>query len=295
MSSLPAADHRFRAYLSLIRFDRPIGSLLLLWPTLTALWIASEGVPDAGLLLIFAIGVFLARSAGCVINDLCDRNLDGAVARTANRPLVSGSVRPAEALGLALGLAAAAFALVLHTNALTVLLSFAAAALALAYPLMKRVTQLPQLVLGVAFSWGIPMSFAAVRNELPAALWLLFLANLLWTVAYDTEYAMVDRDDDRRAGIKSTAILFGRLDRAMIGALQVLTLAALWWAGQRFSLGAYFQLGLLLVGGLFGYQQHLIRSRDRERCFQAFLHNNYVGMAFFAGTALHYGLGGGGI
>ncbi len=284
------AGNRLHAYLDLIRFNRPIGTLLLLWPTLTALWIASDGVPDTSLLIIFVLGTFLTRSAGCVVNDLADRHLDGSVARTEARPLVTGQVSPSEALALAATLGLLALVLVLFTNNLTIFLSFAAVALASSYPFMKRITHLPQLVLGAAFSWGIPMSFAAARNELPAELWLLFIANLLWTTAYDTEYAMVDRSDDRKAGIKSTAILFGDMDKAMIGALQLFTILALWLAGQRFELGMFYFLSLLIAAGLFGYQQYLIRDRASEACFQAFLHNNYVGLVVFAGVVLHYGL-----
>ena len=285
---------RLRLYLSLIRFDRPIGTLLLLWPTLTALWIASGGVPTSALLFIFVLGTFLTRSAGCVVNDVADRGFDGQVLRTRDRPLVTGAVGRGEALLLAAGLALAAFVLVLFTNYLTILLSLLAAALASTYPLVKRVSHLPQLVLGVAFSWGIPMSFAAARNHLPAELWLLFIANLLWTVAYDTQYAMVDRDDDLKVGIKSTAILFGDLDRAMIGTLQIMSLFALLLAGLRFELGGYFYLALLLAAALFGYQHVLIRERARDGCFRAFLNNHYVGLVLFAGVALHYGFHGSG-
>jgi 4-hydroxybenzoate polyprenyltransferase len=228
------------------------------------------------------------RSAGCAVNDLADRNLDGAVERTRQRPLVTGAASPMEALGLGAVLALAAFVLVLFTNTLTISLSFAAVALAACYPLMKRQTHLPQLVLGAAFSWGIPMAFAATRNTLPAEMWLVFIANLLWTVAYDTEYAMVDRKDDLKAGIKSTAILFGELDRVMVGVLQVFTLLALLLVAQRFELGWFFYLALLAVAALFIRQQLLIRERKPEACFQAFLLNNYAGIAVFAGIVLHY-------
>lgn len=279
---------RFSAYLALIRFDRPIGTWLLLWPTLWALWLASEGVPPWSLLFIFTAGTFLMRSAGCAINDLVDRNLDGAVDRTRQRPLVTGAVTPVEALSLSAGLALAAFVLVLFTNTLTISLSFAAVALAACYPFMKRKTHLPQLVLGAAFSWGIPMAFAATRNALPAELWLVFIANLLWTVAYDTEYAMVDRKDDLKAGIKSTAILFGELDRIMVGVLQLFTLLALLLVAQKFALGWFFHLGLLVAAVLFGRQQLLIRERKPEACFQAFILNNTVGIAVFIGIIGHY-------
>jgi 4-hydroxybenzoate polyprenyltransferase len=279
---------RLSSYRALIRFDRPIGTLLLLWPTLWALWLAAEDVPASSLLFIFILGTFLMRSAGCAINDVADRNLDGAVARTHQRPLVTGQVTPVEAVSLAAGLALTAFVLVLFTNTLTISLSFAAVALAACYPYMKRQTHLPQLVLGAAFSWGIPMAFAATRNDLPPELWLVFIANLLWTVAYDTEYAMVDRADDIKAGIKSTAILFGDLDRIMVGVLQLFTLFALLLVGQRFALGWFFHLSLLLAAALFARQQWLIRDRKPDACFKAFILNNYVGMAVFLGLVLHY-------
>lgn len=279
-------------YLQLVRFDRPIGTLLLLWPTLWALWLAAEGPPPWQLLLIFVLGTFLMRSAGCIVNDLADRNFDGAVRRTRDRPLVTGAVSPNEALGLAAGLSLLAFLLVLFTNPLTIMLSFGGVALAASYPFMKRHTHLPQLVLGAAFSWGIPMAFAAVAESLPPILWLVYTANLLWTVAYDTEYAMVDRKDDLKVGLKSTAILFGSMDRAMIAVLQGLSLLALLLVGQRFELGLFYYLSLLVAAGLFGYQQKLIRDRKADACFTAFLNNNYVGMAIFAGIALHYGFTG---
>ncbi len=283
---MSTATSRFTAYLQLVRFDRPIGTLLLLWPTLWALWLAAEGVPPLKLLLIFSLGTLLMRSAGCAVNDLADRNLDGAVARTRQRPLVTGAVAPNEALWLAAGLSLAAFVLVLFTNTLTILLSFAGVMLAACYPFMKRHTHLPQLVLGAAFSWGIPMAFAAVSNALPPALWLVFVANLFWTVAYDTEYAMVDREDDLKVGIKSTAILFGELDRHMIAALQALTVIALLLVGQRFELGWIYFVSLLGACALFVYQQRLIRERQPADCFRAFLNNNWVGAAVFAGVVL---------
>jgi 4-hydroxybenzoate polyprenyltransferase len=274
--------------LQLIRFDKPIGTLLLLWPTLWALWIAAEGVPDYKLLFIFVLGTFLTRSAGCIINDLADRHVDGAVARTSERPLVTGVVSVNDARILFIVLMLLAFVLVLFTNRLTIALSLVAVALASSYPFMKRYTHLPQLVLGAAFSWGIPMAFTAQRGELPAALWLIFLGNLLWTVAYDTKYAMVDRDDDIDAGIKSTAILFGRHDRLLIALLQLLCLLSLYAAGEAFSLGVYYQASLLISAALFGYHQFLIRHRDRDACFKAFLHNNWVGLVIFLGIALDY-------
>jgi 4-hydroxybenzoate polyprenyltransferase len=279
-----------RALLDLIRFDKPIGTLLLLWPTLWALWIAAEGPPPVGLLVIFAVGTFLMRSAGCIVNDLADRNLDGGVTRTSGRPLVTGAVSVKEATTFFLLLMALAFALVLLTNPLTVKLSFVGALLASIYPLMKRITHLPQLVLGLAFSWGIPMAFAAVSGELPVGLWLLVAANFLWTVVYDTKYAMVDREDDLVVGIKSTAILFGRADRVIIALLQVACLACWWLAGNHFELGAIYRVSLLVVVGLFGYHLYLIRNQDRDACFRAFRHNNWVGLTVFLGIALDYAL-----
>ncbi|MEE4191060.1 MAG: 4-hydroxybenzoate octaprenyltransferase [Halieaceae bacterium] len=283
---MSTATSRFSAYLQLVRFDRPIGTLLLLWPTLWALWLAAGGVPPLKLLVIFSLGTLLMRSAGCAVNDLADRNLDGAVERTRERPLVTGAVAPNEALVLAATLSLAAFVLVLFTNTLTILLSFAGVLLAACYPFMKRHTHLPQLVLGAAFSWGIPMAFAAVSNALPPALWLVFVANLFWTVAYDTEYAMVDREDDLKVGIKSTAILFGEMDRHVIAALQALTIIALLLVGQRFELGWIYFLSLLAASLLFVYQQRLIREREPADCFRAFLNNNWVGAAVFAGVVL---------
>ena len=279
------------ALLQLIRFDRPIGTLLLLWPTLWALWLAAEGVPAADLLVIFILGTFLTRSAGCIVNDLADRHLDGGVTRTRGRPLVTGAVTVREAQLLCVALLLLAFVLVLFTNALTIELSLVAVALASTYPFMKRYTHLPQVVLGAAFSWGIPMAFAAQRGTLPHALWLVYLGNLLWTVAYDTAYAMVDREDDLRVGIKSSAILFGRHDRLIIGALQLACLMSLYLAGRAFELGLYFNISLIVAAALFGYQHVLLRDRQPDACFKAFLHNNWVGMAIFLGVAMDYQLG----
>ncbi len=282
------APAKLNALLQLIRFDKPIGTLLLLWPTLWALWIAAGGVPDGKLLLVFVAGTFVMRSAGCVINDLADRNMDGAVARTRGRPLVTGAVSVGEAVALFVVLMGIALVLVLQTNQLTVLLSLAGAALAACYPFMKRFTHLPQVVLGVAFSWGIPMAFAAQLGELPPALWAIFCGNLLWIIAYDTQYAMADRDDDLLIGIKSSAILFGRYDRFIIACLQILSLLSLYLAGVAFDLGPAYQIALVAVACLFTYHQYLIRDRDRDACFQAFLHNRWVGLVIFAGIALHY-------
>ena len=283
-----ATSPKTHALLQLIRFDKPIGTLLLLWPALWALWLAAQGVPDYTLLAIFLAGTFLARSAGCIINDLADRNLDGAVTRTNARPLVTGTITVREAVALFVALMLLAFILVLLTNRLTVILSVGAVVLASSYPFMKRYMQLPQLVLGAAFSWSIPMAFAAQSGALPPALWLVYLGNLLWTMAYDTAYAMVDREDDLKIGIKSTAILFGQYDRLMIALLQLSSLICLYLAGQAFELGVYYNASLVVSAALFGYHQYLIRECKPDECFRSFLHNNWVGMAIFAGVALNY-------
>ncbi|WP_444905273.1 4-hydroxybenzoate octaprenyltransferase [Microbulbifer sp. CnH-101-E] len=275
-------------YWQLARMDRPIGSLLLLWPTWAALWLAAGGWPGLQLFAVFTLGVILMRAAGCAVNDFADREIDGHVKRTATRPLATGNVTPMAALGLFAGLSFAAFLLVLTTNQLTILLSLPALALAFCYPFAKRHTHLPQVVLGAAFSMGIPMAFAAVTGEVPPQAWLLYVANLLWTLCYDTFYAMVDRDDDLKIGVKSTAILFGEMDRAMTATLQLLVLMALVLIGQRFGLGAIYYLAVTAIAALFAYQQWLIRNRDREACFKAFIHNNWVGLVFFAGIFLHY-------
>ena len=290
LASNPSAQlaSKSAALLQLIRFDKPIGTLLLLWPTLCALWLAAEGLPSLKLLAIFAAGTFLTRSAGCIINDVADRKLDGGVARTRQRPLVTGAVSTPEALVFFVALMLLAFLLVLLTNTLTVELSLVAVLLASSYPFMKRYTQMPQLVLGAAFSWGIPMAFAAQRGSMPAALWLLYGGNLLWTVAYDTMYAMVDRDDDLKVGIKSSAILFGRHDRLIIAILQACALLSLYCAGWAFGLGWYYNVALGLAAVLFAAQHHLIRERRPEACFRAFLHNNWVGLVIFAGVVLSY-------
>ena len=279
---------RLPLYLRLVRFDRPIGSFLLLWPTWWGLWFAAEGRPSLSNLLIFTAGVFLMRSAGCVANDYADRHIDGHVERTRERPLASGQLGEREALALGAALALAAFVLVLMTNALTVWLSFAALVFAAGYPFLKRYTHLPQVGLGIAFSWGIPMAFAAERQALPASLWLLFCAAVLWSVVYDTFYAMVDRDDDLAIGVKSTAILFGDADRLITALLQALVLLLLWLAGRRFGTGLPYTVALLGGGLLFAWQQHLIRERERGRCFRAFLNNNIFGLVVFAGIAADY-------
>jgi len=276
------------AYISLMRLNKPIGIFLLLWPTLWALWIAAEGFPDLGNLLIFTSGVILMRSAGCVINDFADRHVDGAVARTINRPLATGKIEVRDALLLFIGLCLVALILVLLTNWTTVLLSVVAVSLAAIYPFMKRYTYLPQVVLGAAFGWSIPMAFAAENSPLTSTVWLLFTANLLWTVAYDTLYAMVDREDDLKIGIKSTAILFGDADRVIVGLLQLLCLISLIMVGRQAELGLLFNLSLVVVLGFFLWQQWLIRTQDTKDYFNAFLHNNWVGAVIFFGIFLDY-------
>jgi len=283
---------RMQAYIHLMRADRPIGTYLLLWPTLWALWIASAGIPPLDLLLIFSLGVFLTRSAGCVINDFADRHIDGHVKRTLNRPLPSGRVTEREAIWLFCGLMLAAFLLVLLTNTLTILMSLGGLLLAFIYPFMKRYTHLPQVILGAAFGWAIPMAFTATQEALPLTAWLLYLAKLLWTVAYDTQYAMVDRDDDLKIGVKSTAILFGRHDRLIIGLLQLATLGVLLWVGQLEQLGLWYLLGLAGAAALFIYQHWLIRARERMPCFRAFLNNHYAELLVLLGLVLEYALRG---
>lgn len=277
-----------KAYWQLMRMNRPIGSLLLMWPTIWALILSAKGIPDVKVLIVFVAGVFMMRSAGCVINDFADRKVDGHVKRTAQRPLPSGVVTATEAIILFLLLSVASFLLVLTMNPLTIQLSFAGIVLAFIYPFMKRFTHLPQLFLGLAFSWSIPMAWAAQANELPWVVWFVFVINVLWTIAYDTQYAMVDRDDDLQIGIKSTAILFGRFDKMIIGALQLVTIAMLITLGYYLQLSPVYYWGLLVASGLFVYQQHLIRHRERQPCFQAFLNNNYVGMAIAVGLLASY-------
>jgi len=283
-------DHiqsRLADYAKLLRLDRPIGSLLLLWPTYWALWLAAEGAPSIGNLIIFTLGVFLMRAAGCAINDFADRKVDRHVKRTKDRPLTSGRIDAWEAVALFLGLSLVAFLMVvLFTNPLTLYLSFGGVVLAFIYPFMKRYTHLPQLFLGAAFSWAIPMAWAAQANELTQLTWLLFTANVLWTVAYDTLYAMVDRDDDLKIGIKSTAILFGDADRAIIGFLQALVVIIMVMIGSQAELGVVYYLGVLAMACLFGYQQYLARFREREGCFKAFLNNNWAGFAVFTGLVI---------
>jgi 4-hydroxybenzoate polyprenyltransferase len=282
-------QHRARAlnYLVLMRLDRPVGALLLLWPTWWALWFAANDFPPIGMLIIFTLGVFVMRSAGCVINDYADHAwLDAHVERTRGRPMAAGRVTRREALLLFGGLLAFAFLLVLFTNRLTIELSFVGAVLAAVYPFSKRVTHLAQVVLGAAFGWSIPMAFAAVTNSLPPLCWLLFLANVLFSTIYDTEYAMVDREDDIRVGAKSTAILFAEADRTIIGILMATFLAAMLLAGTRVQLHWPYFAGLAVATGHFAWQQWTIRDRSRAHCFAAFRNNNWVGLALWVGLVL---------
>ena len=279
---------RLREYALLMRLDRPIGVYLLLWPTLWGLWFAAEGVPDPHILFVFVAGVVFMRSAGCVINDYADRDFDPHVARTRQRPLAAGRIRPREALLLFVVLGLAAFALVLTLNRLTIALSFVGVVLAAGYPFMKRYTHLPQIYLGAAFAWAIPMGFAAQTGAVAPSVWALFVATLLWVVAYDTMYAMVDREDDLKIGVKSTAILFGSWDRLWTGVFQVSALAMLVLAGFLAGRGGAYFLGLG-AATLFGvYQQALIRRREGPACFRAFLNNHWVGLVVFIGLALDY-------
>ena len=275
-------------YYYLTRLHRPIGILLLLWPTGWALWVAAQGWPDWPVLLVFVLGVVLMRSAGCVINDFADRHFDPQVSRTRDRPIASGKVTPKEALLLFSALCLLAFLLVLTMNRLTIYLAFGALALAAVYPFMKRYTHLPQVVLGMAFGWSIPMAFAAQTGEVPRVAWLLYVINVLWSVIYDTMYAMVDREDDLKAGVKSTAVLFADADRIIIGILQGLMLLALVLLGRQLELPGVYFMALVVVLGLSAYQQYLIRDREPAACFKAFLNNNWLGFAVFAGFFLSY-------
>ena len=277
---------RLDGYERLMRLDQPIGALLLLWPALWSLWLARRTAPEPEILLIFLFGVVLTRSAGCVINDYADRNFDPHVERTRDRPLAAGIVSPREALALAATLLLIAFVLVLQLNWMTVKLSFAALAITVIYPFLKRFFVFPQAWLGVAFSFSIPMAFAAQLGYIPAAGWALMGATFFWIIAYDTEYAMVNRDDDRKLGLKSSAILLGRLDVGGVMVAQALFLAIMIAIGRWQRLGALFFAGLAVAAGLVLYQYWLIRGRDRNRCFRAFRNNNWVGLAVFAGLAL---------
>ena len=288
MTALILLKQRLCAYLHLVRLDRPIGIYLVLWPTLWALWVAAEGFPNPLVLAVFLAGVVLMRSAGCAINDFADRKVDPHVRRTRQRPLVTGAVSPTEALWIFAVLSLAAFMLVLLMNPLTILLSVPAVLLAASYPFMKRYTYLPQAYLGVAFGWSVPMAFAAQSSTVPQESWLIFLATLFWALAYDTMYAITDREDDLRIGVKSTAILFGRFDRLMIGVLQLLVLGLLILIGLIFVLGWVYYAGLAVASGFSIYQQYLIRDRDPQLSFRAFLNNHYFGMVVFVGIFLDY-------
>jgi 4-hydroxybenzoate polyprenyltransferase len=281
---------KLELYFRLVRLDKPIGTVLLLWPTLAALWLASGGVPDWKLLLIFSLGTFLMRSAGCAVNDYADQDFDRHVKRTAERPITSGRVSGKEALAIAAGLALAAFLLIQPLNALVKQLSVAALLIAASYPYFKRFFAIPQAYLGIAFGFGMPMAFAAVQGAVPPVAWLLLLGNVFWAVAYDTEYAMVDRDDDLKIGIKTSAITFGRYDVAAIMVCYGMHLAILLAASRHFGLGWPFLLGLAVAAGCAVYHYFLIRGRERAPCFAAFRHNNYLGAAVFAGIALDYAL-----
>ncbi len=285
MSEIPKQANR---WLRLMRLDRPIGTYLLLWPTLWALWFAGEGSPSLANLIIFTLGVVSMRAAGCVINDYADRNVDGSVERTKNRPLPAGEIQPNQALILFFVLLYLSLALVLMTNQLTIILSFGGLALAATYPFLKRFTHLPQLGLGAAWAWAVPMAFAAERNQLPVTLWLIFVAVILWTIAFDTYYAMVDREDDLKVGIKSTAILFGRYDLLIIALLQLMTLILLFIAGLEFGRSWFYMSGLIAAALYFVNQYIQARSREREACFESFLNNHRVGMVIFIGLALDY-------
>lgn len=282
------SQNKLLAFHRLMRTDKPIGALLLLWPTLWALWVATPGVPPLWILAVFVAGVWLMRAAGCVVNDYADRKFDGHVKRTARRPLPSGDVSEKEARILFAVLVLLSFLLVLTLNTMTIVLSVGGLALAWVYPFMKRYTHLPQVVLGAAFGWAIPMAYAAVSETLPLSCWLMFLANICWSVVYDTQYAMVDRDDDLKIGVKSTAILFGKNDKLIIGILQVVVMALMAAVGWLSGLGGVYYASILVAGGFFVYQQRLIKDRDRDACFKAFLNNNYVGLALFVGLAVSY-------
>ena len=279
---------RLDAYERLIRLDKPIGTLLLLWPTLTALWMATSGAPSFIIVGIFVVGTLLMRSAGCAVNDYADRNFDAFVARTQNRPLARGEIRPWEALVLAAALALCAFLLIVRFNGFTILLSVPGLAIAIAYPFFKRFFVLPQAFLGIAFSFGIPMAFAAVYGAVPAAGWWLFVANFFWVVAYDTEYAMVDRDDDLKLGLRTSAIAFGRFDVLAVMACYAVYFGLLLWVGRMQGMGPIFYAGVLVATLLALWHYFLIRNRERAACFRAFLGNHWLGLAIFAGTVADY-------
>ena len=281
-------SERLRIYERLMRLDKPIGILLLLWPTLWGVWIAGMGKPSAFVVWIFVLGTVLMRSAGCVINEYADRNFDGHVERTRHRPLARGEIGAGEALLLAAALALTAFVLILPLHPLVRWLSIPAALLAASYPFTKRFFAIPQAYLGVAFGFGIPMAFAALQYAVPPVAWVMLLANVCWAIAYDTEYAMVDRPDDLKIGIKTSAITFGRFDVAAVVLCYAAFLGLMAWVGMAVGLGVFYAIGLLAAAALAGYHYALIRGRDREQCFRAFLHNNWIGAAVFAGIVLDY-------
>lgn len=281
---------QLKQYALLMRLNRPIGILLLLWPTYWALWLAAEGIPSIKNVVIFTLGCIVMRSAGCVINDYADRHIDGHVERTRNRPIVSGNIKPKSALMLFTILCLFALALVLFTNQLTILLSGVALLLACCYPFSKRHTQMPQVVLGAAFAWSVPMAFAAERGELTTDIGLVYLCVLLWTIVYDTFYAMVDRNDDIKIGVKSTAILFGEADRVITATLQAMVIFSLFLIGKNFELGQFYFISLFFTAGLFSYQQFLIKDRERDACFKAFINNHWVGFIVFVGITAHYAM-----
>ena len=285
---LPRIRTGLLEYARLMRLDRPIGIWLLLWPTLWALWISSRGRPNPRVFLVFVAGTVLMRSAGCAINDYADRSFDPHVARTKDRPVAAGRISPLEALILFALLSLTALMLALQLNKSTLLLAVAGGFLAISYPFVKRFLPVPQMYLGVTFGWGIPMAFMAQYEQLPRVAWLLLLANVLWVTVYDTLYAMVDRDDDLKIGVRSTAILFGDSDRHIIAALQIMTLVTLYLVGSAIHMGPWYYAGLWAGAVFFAYQLWLIRGREREACFRAFLNNNYFGMAVFIGMALEY-------
>ncbi len=282
------SENKFNLYWRLMRFDRPIGIFLLLWPALWALWIAGEGRPDLLVTIVIVLGVVLMRAAGCVINDYADREIDPHVQRTQSRPIASGQVSPREALILFAGLCLTAFGLVLLLNRMTILLSFIGVLLAASYPFMKRYTYFPQAYLGLAFGWAVPMSFAAQTQHIPEVAWLLYLATLLWALAYDTMYALADRDDDLKIGVKSTAILFDGMDRIFIALFQVFVLLLLYGIGDMQDFQWPYYIGLVVATCLSVYQQYLIRHRQPANSIKAFLNNNWLGMAVFIGLVMQY-------
>lgn len=283
-------QNKVQPYIELMRLNRPIGILLLLWPTLSALWIAADGKPDVVVLTVFILGVIIMRSAGCVINDYADRKIDGLVARTMNRPLITGTLQAKHALITFAVLGVTAFILVFQLNSLTIWMSLIGLFLAASYPFMKRYTYLPQVYLGAAFGWAIPMAFAAQTGTVPTVAWLLFSANILWATAYDTFYAMADRKDDLLAGVKSTAILFGNDDKVIIGILQVSFLSVMTMIGGQLEMSLSYYIGILVAAGFSIYQHKITKNKEPARCINAFLNNNWVGAALFIGIVIHYSL-----